>query len=209
MRGARSATGTEAQISTAYSYSDQLLTVWSKLGGEFAEWNEAKIHDLVRCKGITQVCYSEFEEYTKSELSRTIGVMIRMLQHYRAKWDAQWRGEAAERERRADERKRIVTEGIRWHEAEQYMVDNGITALEVYEVFRCIGDVDGVTYWTLRDQKCKFWTEKAAREFYRTHDCGGRPFDAVFEFVDEPGVHQALYRALFSIGVADRERDHE
>lgn len=191
--------GTEAQISTAYSLADQLIAVWQKLGGEFGNWSESTIHSLMQQKGVTLTCAGDFTEYTRPQLSRSIGIMIRMLQHYRAKWDAHWRSEAAERERQINDRKRIMKEGMTWSVAERYLVEHGITARQVYEVFRCVGEIDGVTYWILRDKIVTFWTQKEASSFYADREWGGRTFDDVFEFVDEPGVYHALYRPLFTL----------
>ncbi|MBI5646667.1 MAG: hypothetical protein HY962_07020 [Ignavibacteriae bacterium] len=188
--------GRDEQLSYAMSLTDQLLAVWTKLGGKHAEWTEHSIHEALYKRGRTLTLHTAFTEYNQVELSRSIGMMKRRLAEYQKKWNTQWKAEADARQQRLLDDELTQDECYTYDQVMEYMDANARTAhpAQLFAYERTIGRT---AYYRKRDKPLALYGEREADTIAREM-AGGRRIDELFEVVHETGLGPAMYRALFT-----------
>jgi hypothetical protein len=193
---------TPAQLSTLKCFPPQFLTVWQKLGGEFAQWTEADVRRLAREAKITYILRKRFEDYTPMEARPAIAFFIQTLATYKALWNEKWMSERAAREAVKDEDLRIVAEAMTYEAASQWLEEHHPWA-KFPEWLLYIKTINAVSYYISRETRQPYFTLAEAKAEYSAFGWGNqyedfeRDKNQFFEPCRLPGWDGTLYKPLY------------
>lgn len=194
----------DQQIALCESLSDRVIGLWTKLGGVYAEWSDSKIHQILFNKHKTAVLRESFNEYPQTELTRSAGVLFRMVAAYQRKWNETWKAEAAQREatqqqRDAAQQQRdsVISECMSRDAVMEWMAENA-GGVSPVQYFTWQATIDGVHYYRRREKPIRLFSEAAARTLHEPLR-DSIEFQSMFDLVAEPGLGKPMFRPLVTI----------
>jgi hypothetical protein len=190
----------ESQIRYCESLANQLIALWIKLGGKYADWSDQKVHLLLKEKRIAYRHYDNWREYHEYELQSAIGVLKRILAYYQKKWWTVCSQAASERQQQITFEAELEVSCEKYADVCQWMADHAPN-MKLVEHFVYAGNIGAKSYWRRREKVVRLYTEKEARILYdaivvRQPEFEGRFLD-LFEPTAEPGFDGSLFKQRF------------
>ncbi len=183
----------ETQRAYLMSLSLQLVAVWQDLGGKYAEWTEATIHQLLHERKITAELRSAFAEYLQHEMQAAIAVLQHgMLRHYKKQLNqAREDDDAARMQQDEVRRSCCIYSEAKTHTESRYPTRH--TA----QVFMYVETVNDVMYFKQRETiDDSLLTKRQARDLWQSRcwDSGADFPDPLLELVEVDGFNEKYYR---------------
>jgi len=190
---------TPKQLATLESMPDQIMPLWEKLGGKYAEYTEDDLHRIAHEKGITTRRHRSFAEYDSLEANKAVAFFIKLKAGFQQQWNKHWMAERDARQASLAEDQKIVAECMTWEDVKRWMAEND-SFYKYIERFEFVKKLAGIGYWKKREPMVRLLTHREARTEYEGYRFSENniAFERAYDLVVELGWDGALFKRKFT-----------